>query len=121
MKKILAICMLLFVFNSYTQLYVTPGTISTKINKGVVLVEFTTSFAHKFKDYSKLHHCTYYRANIEKYTSLKSKYKIRSYPTVILFYNGSQRAKYKADLMFDLKATYQEIQVDIDDLFLDKF
>ena len=41
--------------------------------------------------------------------------------TVILFYNGRQRAKYKADLMFDLKATYQEIQVDIDDLFLDKF
>ena len=121
MKKILAICMLLFVFNSYTQLYVSPTTITSKINKGAVVVEFTTSFAHKFNNYSKLHHCTYYRANIEKYPSLKNKNKIRSYPTVILFYNGSQRAKYKADLMFDLKATYQEIQVDIDDLFLDKF
>ena len=113
--------MLLFIFNSYTQTYVTPSTISSKISKGAVLVEFTTSFAHKFKNYNKLHHCTYYRANIEKYPSLKNKYKIRSYPTVILFYNGGQRAKYKADLMFDLKATYQEIQVDIDDLFLDKF
>jgi hypothetical protein len=30
MKKILAICMLLLTFNSYTQTYVTPGTISTK-------------------------------------------------------------------------------------------
>ena len=121
MKKILAICMLLLTINSYTQTYLTPSTISSRTSKGAVLVEFTTSFANKFKNYSKLHHCTFYRANIEKYPSLKAKYKIRSYPTVILFYNGSQRAKYKADLMFDLKATYQEIQSDIDDLFLDKF
>mgnify|MGYP003645431061 CR=1 FL=1 len=121
MKQIFLICMIILTFNSYTQSYVTPGTIKAKTNKGAVLVEFTTSFAIKFKDYSKLHHCTYYRVNIEKYPSLKNSYKIRSYPTVILFYNGSQREKYKADLMFNLKATYKEIQRDIDDLFLDKF
>ena len=121
MKIIFILFISLLCHIGYSQTYVTPGTISAKINKGAVLVEFTTSFANKFKDYSKLHHCTYYRANIEKYPTLKSKYKIRSYPTVILFYNGSQRAKYKADLMFNLKATYKEIQQDIDDLFLDKF
>ena len=121
MKQILTLCIILLIFNSYTQSYVTPSTISSKINKGAVLVEFTVSFANKFKDYNKLHHCTYYKVNIEKYPSLKAKYKIRSYPTVILFYNGSQREKYKADLMFNLKATYKEIQRDVDDLFLDKF
>jgi hypothetical protein len=121
MKNLILICALLLCYNGFSQSYITPSTIKSKISKGAVLVEFTTSFATKFKDYSKLHHCTYYRANIEKYPSLKNKYKIRSYPTVILFYNGSQRAKYKADLMFELKATYQDIQSDIDDLFLDKF
>ena len=45
MKNILAICMLLLMFNSYTQLYVSPTTITSKINKGAVVVEFTTSFA----------------------------------------------------------------------------
>ena len=121
MKQIFLICMLLLVYNINSQSYITPGTIKAKTNKGAVLVEFTTSFATKFKDYSKLHHCTYYRANIEKYPSLKNKYKIRSYPTIILFYNGNQRAKYKSDIMFKLKANHQEIQSDIDDLFLDKF
>ena len=79
MKNLILIITLLLCCKGFTQSYITPITIKSKINNGAVLVEFTTSFAHKFNDYGKLHHCNYYRANIEKYPSLKSKYKYKGY------------------------------------------
>ena len=51
----------------------------------------------------------------------KKKYKIYSYPTILIFQNGYVENKFKGNIMLELDATFEEIQKSIDELFLEKF
>ena len=101
--------------------YLTEDSFDKAINTGVVVVEFVASFAEPFGDWQKIKDGEYYRVDIEKSPELKKKYKVRTVPTIIVFNNGSKELTYKANIMFELEVTADEIHEDIEDLLSNKF
>jgi len=101
--------------------YLTEASFDKAINTGIVVVEFVASFAEPFSDWQKIKDGEYYRVDIEKSPELKKKYRVRTVPTIIVFNNGSKELTYKANIMFELDVTAEEIHEDIEDLFSDKF
>ena len=101
--------------------YLTEASFDKAINTGIVVVEFVASFAEPFSDWQKIKDGEYYRVDIEKAPELKKKYRVRTVPTIIVFNNGSKELTYKANIMFELDVTAEEIHEDIEDLFSDKF
>lgn len=101
--------------------YLTEDSFDKAINTGVVVVEFVASFAEPFNDWQKIEDGEYYRVNIEKYPNLQKKYKVRVVPTIIVFNNGSKELSYKANILFELDVTADEIHEDIEELLSNKF
>ena len=101
--------------------YLTEDSFDKAINTGVVVVEFVASFAEPFGDWQKIKDGEYYRVDIEKAPNLKKKYRVRTVPTIIVFNNGFKELTYKANLMFELEVTAEEIHEDIEDLLSNKF
>ena len=101
--------------------YLTEDSFDKAINTGVVVVEFVASFAEPFGDWQKIKDGEYYRVDIEQSPELKKKYKVRTVPTIIVFNNGFKELTYKANIMFELEVTAEEIHEDIEDLLSDKF
>ena len=99
----------------------TEASFDKAINTGVVIVEFVASFAEPFGDWQKIKDGEYYRVDIEKAPNLKKKYKVRTVPTIIVFNSGSKELTYKANIMFELEVTADEIHEDIEDLLSNKF
>ena len=52
---------------------------------------------------------------------LKEKHKIKSVPTIIVFDQGIEIARFEANIMMQLQATRKEIQNEIDRIYLAKF
>ena len=52
---------------------------------------------------------------------LKEKHKIKSVPTVIVFDEGIEIARFEANIMMELQATRKDIQKEIDRIYLAKF
>jgi hypothetical protein len=52
---------------------------------------------------------------------LKDKHKILSVPTIIIFDNGNEIARFEANIMMQLEATRKEIQKEIEKIHLAKF
>ena len=101
--------------------YLTEDSFDKAINTGVVVVEFVASFAEPFSDWQKIKDGEYYRVDIEKEPELKKKYRVRTVPTIIVFNNGSKELTYKANIMFELEVTADEIHEDIEELLSNKF
>ena len=101
--------------------YLTEDSFDKAINTGVVIVEFVASFAEPFGDWQKIKDGEYYRVDIEKAPNLKKKDKVRTVPTIIVFNSGSKELTYKANIMFELEVTAEEIHEDIEDLLSNKF
>ena len=51
----------------------------------------------------------------------QAKYKIASVPTIIIFKDGEEVARFQADLSFTLVATKEEVQEEIDNLIMSDF
>ena len=49
------------------------------------------------------------------------KYKISSVPTIIIFKDGEEVARFQADLSFTLVATKEEVQEEIDNIIMSDF
>ena len=101
--------------------YLTEDSFDKAINTGVVVVEFVASFAEPFGDWQKIEDGEYYRVDIEKYPGLAKKYRVRVVPTIMVFNNGSKELTYRANIMFELEVTADEIHEDIEDLLSNKF
>lgn len=136
MKKILSILLLAFGIMGFAMFatpdngvtssdvepkYLTEDSFDKAINTGVVVVEFVASFAEPFGDWQKIKDGEYYRVDIEKEPELKKKYRVRTVPTIIVFNNGSKELTYKANIMFELEVTADEIHEDIEELLSNKF
>jgi hypothetical protein len=52
---------------------------------------------------------------------LKEKHNIKSVPTIIVFDEGDEVARFEGNIMMELKATKKEIQKEIDSIYLTKF
>ena len=59
--------------------------------------------------------------DIAKDTEAQAKYKIAVVPTIIIFKDGEEVARFQADLSFKMVATKEEIQEEIDNQLMSDF
>ena len=59
--------------------------------------------------------------DIGKDAEAQTKYKIAVIPTIIIFKDGDEVARFQADLSFKMVATKEEVQEAIDDLLMSDF
>ena len=108
---------------STSQEFLNPDNFNNKTIKNIVAVEFWVSWnsSNEFADLSELKDCSKYRVDIAKYPELQKEYDVTSIPTVIIFENGEEKERFKANIMFELESNKKEIQGTIDDIMLAKF
>ena len=73
-------------------------------------------WAYKLKDVQ-----TYAYVDISKDTKLQKKHKIAVIPTIILFKDDEEVARFQADLSFKMVATREEVQEEIDNQLMSDF
>ena len=59
--------------------------------------------------------------DIAKDTEAQTKYKIAVVPTIIIFKDGEEVARFQADLSFKMTATREEVQEEIDNQLMSDF
>jgi len=59
--------------------------------------------------------------DVSKDTEAQKKYKIAVLPTIIIFKDGEEVARFQADLSFKMVATKEEVQEEIDELLMSDF
>ena len=122
----LYVLMMLFMFACGTALgqdFIDGSNFNDKIAKDVVAVEFWAGWnsANEFAELSKLKECEAYRVDINSNADLQAKFKVMSIPTVVIFDNGVEKERFKANIMFQLEADKKTIQNSVDTIILNKF
>ena len=94
-----------------------------KIAKDVVAVEFWADWnqANQFNDLVKLKECNVYRLDIMANADTQAKYDVSAIPTVIIFESGQEKARFNANIMFQLEADKKTVQHSVDTIMLNKF
>ena len=64
---------------------------------------------------------TYAYVDIAKDTEAQAKHKIAVIPTIIIFKDGEEVARFQADLSFKMVATKEEVQEEIDNILMSDF
>ena len=126
MDKLAYIATMFIVFSMSTcnaQDFVSNDDFKNTIAKDIVAVEFWAEWnaANEFKDLIKLKDCEVYRVDISSNMDTQLKYNVSAIPTVIVFENGTEQARFNANIMFKLEADKKTIQHSVDTLILNKF
>ena len=126
MDKLAYIATMFIVFSMSTcnaQDFVSNDDFKNTIAKDIVAVEFWAEWnaANEFKDLIKLKDCEVYRVDISSNMDTQMKYNVSAIPTVIVFENGTEQARFNANIMFKLEADKKTIQHSVDTLILNKF
>ncbi len=93
-----------------------------KINGGIVVVVFTaewqeTEFDEKLiKGVSGYQDCEILRVQSEEAPKVVKKLRFRNFPSMALFYDGSKKETWKADMDGELDLSNKEIKSAIDDV-----
>ena len=74
------------------------------------------SWVHSLKDCNTIGY-----TDIAKQTKAQAKYKIAVVPTIIIFKDGEEVARFQADLSFKMAATKEEVQEEIDNILMSDF
>lgn len=79
---------------------------------GLVVIEFNAGFndANKYTSLNNLSGARLYRIDIEKNPSFKTKYNIKSLPTIILFRDGDEQWRWTAGLDMRIHTHWREMQ-----------
>ena len=123
MKKLLLI-LLLICFSAYANVeFLTDNNFNSKISKGIVVVEYWAEWnkGNEFTELENLKDCNVYRACISKCKDAADDYKIKAVPTVIIYDNGEEIARFTPNIMLQLEANKSDIQSAIDEIVLNKF
>ena len=100
---------------------VTDKNFKSKVSKGFVLVKFTAPYQMakldpKLLDGVKGHEgCVILVVNHEDVKKVAKKLRIRNYPSIALFYNGSKKEVWKADMDGEVDVTTKDIKKAIQD------
>ena len=123
MKKILLLLLLICLTVHANVEFLNNNNFNNKISKGIVVVEYWAEWnnANKFKELKDLKDCTVYRACIAKCNDAANKYNIKAIPTVIIYDNGEEVARFSPNIMLQLEATGKDVQSAIDEIVLNKF
>ena len=98
------------------------GNFKSKISKGFVLVKFTAAYQYanldpKLFDGIKEHEgCVILEVNYEDVKKVVKKLRIRNYPSLALFHNGSKKEVWKADMDGVVDVNNKDIKEAIDDV-----
>ena len=89
----------------------------------VVAVEFWADWnkMNQFNELNKLKGCNVYRVDIMSSMDIQTDYNITAVPTVIIFDNGIEKARFNPNVMFKLEADKKTVQHAVDTITLNKF
>ena len=92
-------------------------------SEGLVVVQFNAGFneANKVPWVNKLSDCSTKFIDIQKDTKAAGKYKVVVVPTIIIFKDGEEVARYQANIMMVMETTKGEIQGKIDEILMESF
>jgi len=89
---------------------------------GLVVVEFNAPFSGTKCEYlGKLSDCEIVKIDISKNAKAQGKYKIVVVPTLVIFKDGEEVARFQANIMMQLEATKKEVQEKIDEILMEDF
>ena len=109
MKKLLLLFLLLFGSSAFAQVQV--AQFNAEWNKAN-----TVSWIDKLKDVKSLSY-----VDISTSPEIQKKHKIAVIPTIIIFKDGEEVARFQADLSFKMLATREEVQDEIDNILMSDF
>ena len=90
--------------------------------EGLAVVEFNASFSGTKCEYlEKLSDCKTSRIDISKNSKAQGKHKIAVVPTLIIFKDGEEVARFQANIMMQLEATKEEVQEKIEEIIMEDF
>ena len=90
--------------------------------EGLAVVEFNAPFSGTKCEYlEKLSDCKTARIDISKNTKAQGAYKIVVVPTLVIFQDGEEVARFQANIMMQLEATKKEVKEKIDELLMEDF
>ena len=101
---------------------INDGNFKLKISKGFVLVKFTAAYQYanldpELFDGIKEHEgCVILEVNHEDVKKVVKKLRIRNYPSIALFHNGSKKDVWKADMDGVVDVNNKDIKKAIDDV-----
>tara|TARA_R100000900_G_scaffold31240_1_gene25281 strand:+ start:580 stop:981 length:402 start_codon:yes stop_codon:yes gene_type:complete len=122
----LYILMMVFMFlcgTAFSQDFVTADNFKDKIAKDITIIEFWAEWnqMNQFNELNKLKGCNVYRIDIMSYMDVQMKYNVTAIPTVIIFDNGVEKARFNPNVMFKLDADKKTVQHSVDTITLNKF
>ena len=100
---------------------INDGNFKLKISKGFVLVKFTAAYQYanldpKLFDGIKEHEgCVILEVNRDDVKKVVKKLRIRNYPSIALFHNGSKKEVWKADMDGEVDVSIIDIKKAIED------
>jgi len=105
------------------QEFADASNFKNKIAKDVVAVEFWADWnkMNQFNELNKLKGCNVYRVDIMSSMDIQTDYNITAVPTVIIFDNGIEKARFNPNVMFKLEADKKTVQHAVDTITLNKF
>ena len=90
--------------------------------EGLAVVEFNAPFSGTKCGYlGKLSDCKTSRIDISKNAKAQGKHKIAVVPTLIIFKDGEEVARFQANIMMQLEATKEEVQEKIEEIIMEDF
>lgn len=94
-----------------TLLLIVPFAVAEKQPEGKSVIEFNAGFntSNGYKDLGRVSGARLYRIDIESKPALRDKYKIKSVPTIIYFYDGEERYRWEAGIDMKLHVHFTEI------------
>ena len=111
MKKLLSLLLFLRLFS-----------LAQVSSEGLITVEFNAPFSNTKCEYlDELNDCDKLRIDISKDPKVGPKYKIAVVPTLIIFKDGEEVARFQANIMMQLDATREEVQEKIDEILMEDF
>ena len=106
-----------------TLLFIPFLTFSQNVpGEGLVVVEFNAPFSNSKCEYlNKLEDCKKIKIDISKNSKIGPKHKIAVVPTLIIFKDGEEVARFQANIMMQLEATQEEVQEKIEEIIMEDF
>jgi len=122
----LYVLMMVFMFlcgTALSQDFVTADNFKDKIAKDITIIEFWAEWnqMNQFNELIKLKGCNVYRIDIMSYMDVQMNYNVTAIPTVIIFDNGVEKARFNPNVMFKLDADKKMVQHSVDTITLNKF
>ena len=89
---------------------------------GLAIVEFNAPFSGTKCEYlEELSDCETSRIDISKNAKIGPENKIVVVPTLVIFKDGEEVARFQANIMMKLEATQDEVQEKIDEILMEDF